>query len=150
MRSGHSASPSRCKIYGPASKAIRPYRRREQITPPPSTALFGIVGRFHFDCATLRPGASSKPSRVNGKGRGSRASHQTETFALPKYQTSLTSIAVTAVFRSPRRTRPICSSSQTDFMMRSRLIAGVPGYLLTYPARYASEAVSMPSRAQTR
>src|SRR6266404_3580320 len=55
-----------------------------------------------------------------------------------------------AVFRSPSRARPICSSSHTDFITRSRLIAGVSGHLLRYPARYSSEAVSMPSRAQTR
>jgi hypothetical protein len=34
-------------------------------------------------------------------------------------------------FRSPRWARPICSSSQIDFMTRSRLMGGVAGHLLT-------------------
>src|ERR1700730_2867917 len=55
-----------------------------------------------------------------------------------------------AGFRSPRRARPICWTNHTDFTMRSRLIAGVIGHFLTYPARYSSEAVSTPSRTQTR
>src|SRR6266851_1576846 len=50
---------------------------------------------------------------------------------IPQHQTFADVDFEIAAFRSPMRAHPICSSSQTDFMMLSRLMGGVTGHFLT-------------------
>src|SRR3984893_19281867 len=50
---------------------------------------------------------------------------------IPQHQTFADVDFEIAAFRSPMRARPICSSSQTDFMTLSRLMGGVTGHFLT-------------------